>query len=298
MARVKLLYNPKAGDEDHSPDELISLIESKGHACEYASVKDSGWHKISNEVDFLIVAGGDGTVRKVIDKLLQRKLIDKLFPIAILPLGTANNLAKTLEVDLQTENAVDLWNIVNKRSFDVGKIYGLGRQKFMIEGLGFGVFPSLIKRMQMPGKNVGHSPEQELEIALEEFRHIIQSYKPCYCRIGIDGADHSGEYLMVEILNIRSIGPNLQIAPDGEVNDGEFEIVLAGAAQRDELLNYIENKLADKEIDPGLPIIKGRKIVLEWSGNDGHVDDAIIEIKKNQEIIIEVQQELIEFLTG
>jgi diacylglycerol kinase (ATP) len=295
MTKVKLLHNAAAGDEEHSHHDLISLIESKGFQCEYASVKGSGWHKISDDTDFVIVAGGDGTVRKVIDKMLDRKLIDKRFPLAILPLGTANNLAKTLQVDVTAEEAAQSWLLFRKRPFDVGKVYGLSGTKFFIEGLSYGIFPYLINRMQSP-RMVGDSPEEELEFALEELRNIVLSYQPCYCKLKIDGADHSGEYLLVEIMNIRSIGPNLILGPDVKVDDGEFDVVLAAEQHRQALVDYISNKLLGKEEKLELEIIKGRNIIIEWQGAHGHVDDESIKIKKPEEIRIEIQKGLLDFL--
>ena len=295
MTKVKLLHNAKAGEEDHSHYDLISLIESKGFHCEYASVKESGWHKISDDTDFIIVAGGDGTVRKVIDRMLDRKLIDKKFPLAILPLGTANNLAKTLQVEVPAEVAAESWLLFRKMPFDVGKVYGLSGKKFFIEGLGYGIFPYLINRMQS-ARIVAHTPDEELEFALEELRNIVLSYQPCYCKLEIDGADHSGEYLMVEIMNIRSIGPNLILGPDVKVDDGEFDVVLAAEEHRQTLVDYISNKLLGKEEKLELKIIKGRNITLEWQGTDGHVDDESIKIKKPEEIRIEIQKGLLEFL--
>jgi len=295
MTNVKLLHNAAAGDEEHSHHELISMIESKGFHCEYATVKESGWADISDDIDFLIIAGGDGTVRKVVGKLLDRKLIDKKFPMAILPLGTANNLAKTLQVDVSTEEAVESWLLSRKKPFDVGKIYGMSDKRFFIEGLGYGVFPYLIDRMQSP-RMTADTPEQELEIALEELRNIVRSYQPCYCNLEIDGVDHSGEYLMVEVMNIRSIGPNLILGPDVKVDDGEFDVALAGEEHREALIDYISGKLLDKEEAVPLQIIKGRTIKMQWHGSHAHVDDKHINITKPQEIKIEVLEGLIEFL--
>lgn len=296
MTIVKLLHNAKAGDEEHSCEALVSLIKSKGFSCGYASVKERGWHKIDDETDFLIIAGGDGTVRRVVEKLLDRKLIDKKFPMAILPLGTANNLAKTLQVETDTERAIESWRSFKKRPFDVGKIFGLKGKKFFLEGMGYGVFPHLMKRMEEPKNSVAETPEKKLEIAMKLLHEIVLSYKTSYCEIIIDGADHSGDYLMVEILNIRSIGPNLYLGPDVVVDDGEFDVVLVAKEQRNELASYVLNKIKGKEIRPDLNIIKGRNIQIEWHGNGGHIDDKRIKIKNPEKIKIEIQKSLLEFL--
>lgn len=296
MAKVQLLHNVKAGDEEHSHKDLIELIESKGFNCEYASVKEKGWDKFSDETDFLVVAGGDGTVRKVVDKLLQRRLIDKRFPLAVIPLGTANNLAKTLGIKESTDLVVDSWKTSKKRPFDVGKIYGMEGKSFFIEAMGYGIFPYLIKRMKSTDKNVPHTPEQELELALEELRNILSCYETCHCDIEIDGKDYSGNYLLVEIMNIRSIGPNLHLGPDVEIDDGVFDVVLLSEEHRSDFEDHLSDKVQGSQGNPALTIVKGKRIKLKWEGADCHVDDERIEITEPGEIVIEIEQGLIEFL--
>ena len=296
MANVQLLHNVKAGDEDHSGQKLIELIESKGFSCEYASVKEKGWDKFNDDTDFLILAGGDGTVRKVVDKLLHRKLLDKRYPLAIIPLGTANNLARTLGIQDSAEVAIESWQSAKTRPFDVGRIQGLEEKDFFIESIGYGIFPFLIKRMQSTSKIKPHTPEQELELALEELRTIVSAYEACYCKIEIDGKDYSGEYLMVEVMNIRSIGPNLHLAPNVEVDDGVFDVVLLSEEHRMEFGDHLADKLKGNEENPALTIVQGKHIKLEWQGSDCHVDDERLDISGPNEIVIDIQKGLIEFL--
>ncbi len=295
MAIVKLLHNDKAGDEEHSPDNLIALVESAGYTCDYRSIKKSGWHRISDETDFVIIAGGDGTVRKVVKKLLERKLDQKKFPIAILPLGTANNLAKTLGVDTDIRLTVQSWKRNKKCFFDVGKIYGLDEQTFFLEGLGYGVFPHLMKRMKQGPVDNEASADEQLETALKMFYDIVNAYKPRYCRLDIDGVDYTGNYILVEVLNIRSIGPNLYLGPDVKVDDGELDVVLVGEEHRTELARYILNKIKGIEAPPKLKLIKARNLQVEWHGSDGHVDDKRLKIEKPVVVRIETQKSLLEF---
>lgn len=94
MKIAKLLHNKGAGNEEHSKEELIELIEEAGYQCRYSSAKGIDEDDFEDEVDFLVAAGGDGTVRSITKKLLDRKALEKTFPIALLPLGTANNISK------------------------------------------------------------------------------------------------------------------------------------------------------------------------------------------------------------
>ena len=98
MKIINLLHNPTAGSEDHDREELISLMEKNGFECQYSSTKEN-WKDIDEKADFIVAAGGDGTIRKITKELLDRKLSEKTWPIALLPLGTANNIAQTLNIE-------------------------------------------------------------------------------------------------------------------------------------------------------------------------------------------------------
>src|SRR2546423_14870138 len=105
MRIVSLLHNPKAGNESHDKKKLREAIESAGFECRYLSTKKNGWKDFDEQVDFIVVAGGDGTVSKVAEELLKRNG-KKIIPIAILPLGTANNIAKSLHISGETEKII------------------------------------------------------------------------------------------------------------------------------------------------------------------------------------------------
>src|SRR5258706_10465064 len=90
--RVTLIHNPKAGRGKASPGALKKLLRDAGHKLSYHSCKERGWKEALMEpTDLVVVAGGDGTVGRV-----ARRLTGRGIPIALLPSGTANNIARTL----------------------------------------------------------------------------------------------------------------------------------------------------------------------------------------------------------
>ncbi|MEJ6980406.1 diacylglycerol kinase family protein [Pedobacter sp. P351] len=291
MKIAKLLHNPSAGDEDHSKKELISLIRTHGYECNYASIKEKGWDEFEEETDFIIIAGGDGTVRKAVKKIIERKLIDKQFPIAVLPMGTANNIATTL--GFNSKEDIGLWEAKNIKRIDIGKIAG-NEGLFFLEGFGYGVFPRLMKEMKVKD-NESDTPEKELQTALKVLMEIIDSYKAKSCVLDIDGIDHSGNYLLVEIMNIRSIGPNMTLAPMADPGDGLFEIVLISENQRDEFKQYISDKLNGLEKPFKFSTIQGKIIKIKWDGMLMHLDDELIDNEK-KEVKIEVMEGVLKFL--
>jgi diacylglycerol kinase family enzyme len=295
MKVVNLLHNPTAGNEDHAKEELISLLEENGFECSYSSIKKD-WKKMDEKGDFIVAAGGDGTIRKITKELLGRKRSEKTWPIALLPLGTANNIAQTLEINGATTDIIQSWHHAETKKFDVGQIRQLPDAEFFLESFGYGIFPFLIKKMKKIDKKEIETPEVELQKALEVLHEIIFSYEPKQCMLKIDGVDHSGKFLLVEIMNTKLIGPNLFLSPHGDPGDGQFEVILIPESDKEKLAAYISDKLKGIEVPYTFNHVKSKNINISWEGTHVHVDDEIIKIEKGKEIEIELREGLLEFL--
>jgi diacylglycerol kinase (ATP) len=90
--RITLMHNPKAGDAEHGSKQLMAALAEAGHHATYQSTKDRGFKKaLKQPTDLVLAAGGDGTTAKV-----AYRLVDSGISLSVLPLGTANNLARAL----------------------------------------------------------------------------------------------------------------------------------------------------------------------------------------------------------
>jgi len=304
MKVAKVLHNPNAGDGDNSDKDLIAALEAEGYRCSYLSTKEKGWEKrdwdkIESEgIDFVVVAGGDGTVRKLAGELLERKLIEKKLPIALLPFGTANNIARTLGIAGGAEEIIKSWKQHELKKYDVGRIDGIKKHNFFIESYGYGVFPRLMKEMRKLDKSLFENPEQKIKTALQLLYEIILNYKTKLCKLNVDGEDYTGKFLLVEIMNTSSIGPNLHLAPFADPGDEVFEVVLIAEGQRDEFAKYVKGKLAGKKEDPFFTVLKAKKLQIYWEGTALHVDDEHIVLDNAADVKIQIQPGLLEFLVA
>ena len=296
MKRVKLLHNPRAGDEKHDKDMLTSLLKANGLECNYASLKEKGWNVFEPASDFIAVAGGDGTIRKVIKELLRQKHNDKIWPIAVLPFGTANNIARTLGLVGKTEDIIKSWRKEKIKKYDFGRAVYNGEVSFFLESVGYGIFPYLMREMKKTGKEETEDPEEKMKAALKLLHKITLSYIPRYCQLEIDGADYSGKFLLTEIMNTRSIGPNLILAPNAATDDGILNVVLVTEKDKDKFAGYLLNKLKDKEKTYKFSDIKAKQIKISWDGTHIHADDKVIKFKNNTEVSIEIKSGLLEFI--
>ncbi len=296
MKTAQLLHNPEAGDEEHTKKELISITEANGFKCKYSSTKKKGWKELDPEVDFLIAAGGDGTVRKIIKLLLKRKVLEKKWPIALLPLGTANNIAKTLGISGTTEEIIQSWHRATLKKYDVGRIVDMEGAEFFLESFGYGIFPYLILEMEKQEKNSLEDPEEKIHAALELLHQIILAYEPQQCELEVDGTNHSGKFLLAEIMNTRSIGPNLVLSPNSDVSDGELEVVLIPENHKERFASYVLNKVRGEEEEFVASTLKAKNIRIGWDGTHIHVDGNIVKTRKSKEVRIELMEGLVEFL--
>ncbi len=74
---------------------------------------------VNKNPDLLIVAGGDGTVSDVVDQLVGRKI-----ELAVIPLGTTNNFAKSLGIPEDISEAMRIALTAKGQLIDLGKVNG------------------------------------------------------------------------------------------------------------------------------------------------------------------------------
>lgn len=250
---------------------------------------------MDEDVDFLVIAGGDGTVRKVAVKFLDKRE-GKRLPIALLPLGTANNIAKSLGINGHAKEVISNIAEEKKKEFDVGRLKGIEEGSIFLESFGYGIFPSLMKVMKEKPVDESKTPEEELKAALERVHNIILSQAAESFDITIDGMQHTGKYIMVEVMNITSIGPNLGLSPNSDPGDGEFETVLIPESQREEFASYVSHKINGVEKTFIPLIVKGSDICIDSSVSTLHIDDELIDVEKPGRITMKPDRAMLEFL--
>jgi len=274
QTKIHLVYNPTAGAEEHESEHLIGLLQAAGYRCDYSSSKKKILKKIASDVKYIVVAGGDGTIRKTVLELLDKKLKYKR-PFAILPLGTANNIASSLAIEENLRLNVDAWKKEKLQKLDIGIARTRKEEEHFIESFGFGLFPALIRWMQEQTRAIPENPDDEVKQAHNALLHLAKHYEPIAATILLDGREVSDEFLMIELLNISRLGPKLQLAKNADPGDGMLELILIKAKQRPLIIKYLEEIVAGKKpIFPIKPIAVNRlKITLETK--DIHVDDGL-----------------------
>jgi diacylglycerol kinase family enzyme len=271
---ITLLHNPAAGGAEPSRYELVRALVAAGHAVCYQSTKEKGYEKaLAEPGDLVLVAGGDGTVRKAAGHLLGRNV-----PLALLPLGTANNIAKALGVEGSPAQVIAGLASARPRRFDAGLAKGAWGENHFLEAVGLGLFAVTMCLVDRRAHHrEGRAEHQDLGLTrdLRFLNRVLRDLRPQGWHIEVDGHDLSGDYLLCEVMNTPSVGPNLQLAPRADVGDGLFDVVLATEQERDSLGAYIAARVAGDDPEPDLPIRRARQVSIIAAGAEVHVDDEL-----------------------
>ncbi len=278
--KVQILHNPTAGKDDYTKEEVEKFVRQGPFSkVNYVSTEDEGWEKFEkNKSDLIFLAGGDGTVHKLAAVLLRTKNLHSRTPIHILPLGTANNIARTLDV-VSPFKLHAFHTSKQLQKFDVGKVQGLADQQFFLEGVGAGIFPALIAEMKENPVEVSTANE-EIHYTLERLLKIVKDFKAQQATIKTSGISITGRFLLLEVMNIQYIGPNIELAAKTDPGDGYFDLVLIPEEKRAELIKYLEKRLARKadEYDTKdlLFTMRIKDAEIHWEDSHVHVDDDLI----------------------
>jgi diacylglycerol kinase (ATP) len=104
-------------------------------------------------------------------------------------------------------------------------------------------------------------------------RERLWDYPAKRVEITLDGKDFSGEYIPAEVMNIQYLGPSLHLAPNADPGDGQLEVVLLSAGERDQLDEHIAARAEGRIHRPRWTVARGKRLQLSWDGSDMHVDD-------------------------
>jgi diacylglycerol kinase (ATP) len=268
--RITLYYNKNAGS-GVSIQSLRREVEAGGHELVQTVSKDVdlGGSLDGSSTELVVVAGGDGTVSRAADVLVWRAT-----PLTILPVGTANNIATSLGIEGSIMQLSRGWSTGHRLAVDTGVACStLGERRFL-EAVGVGWIPTSIATMKADSDSEEGDRDSKLARATHRYRDVLAGLKPRRWRLTLDGTRLDDDFLLVEVLNIRSIGPNLVLSTDVDPSDGFFSVVTATEKHRKELDDYLSRRIEGTACNLTLPTWRAREIGIE-GGDALHVDDEV-----------------------
>ncbi len=235
--RVKLIANPgagKAADADNNLKYVTGYLEQNGFKVDVAWAKPKeeatpiARRAVKDGYKFVVAMGGDGTIEAV-----MRGTIGSKTRLGIVPVGTENNIAKSLGIPIDLEEACAVIVSGNTRKLDMGQVKTRKGKKFVFFematiGLSAAIYPDANK--------VSNGKLSGIKDAALTFLH--QETKPKVFLTLNDESKIEIETMLVMVSNTPIFGKNFLVAPNASLQDGLLDISVYPDFSKVELLRY------------------------------------------------------------
>jgi diacylglycerol kinase family enzyme len=95
--------------------------------------------------------------------------------------------------------------------------------------------------------------------------------EPECLKMTLDGKELSGDFLVLEIMNISHVGPGLNLAPNADPGDRLLDVVHARADRRAALLEWLNEGEYGEE--PPVDITRAAEVKITWAGTSLRLGD-------------------------
>jgi diacylglycerol kinase (ATP) len=278
--RIVFIVNPKAGTnlqkhitksvERYLDHQLFTYgiwhTEKSGHAADLArKAQKEGY-------DIVVAVGGDGSINEVASALMHSDTV-----LGMIPAGSGNGLAMHLGYGRDIDKAIQMLNTAKVQTIDCGRLNGIPFVN--LAGIGFDGF--VAKKMKSSTWR-GFFP------------YLINSviaglrYTPRVCTIETEDRSITKKCFVITVANGPMYGYNFQIAPDAELDDGLFSVVIFKDVPRWQYFAAIPSSLKGKIYEAGfVEHYTARRIkVASESRNFVHIDGESIELEGDLEFEI------------
>lgn len=229
--RARVVINPIAGPGrtrtlNSCVDLAKTTLTAHGYEPDIQITKAPGdSYRLAREgveanVDLVVAWGGDGTVNGAASACAETPV-----PLAIIPGGSGNGLARDLLIPLNAKAAFTIAATGSVRTIDAGDLHG--SLFFNVAGIGFDA--RIADRLASPGARRGLLGYVIATIGeLRAYEPGVYSIRNAF---DVEGRQHMADIinhpaLFIALANSRQYGSGAQIAPKALLDDGMIEIVV------------------------------------------------------------------------
>lgn len=268
MKPIGVIVNPKAnrGKGQQSGEQVFAELAKSGIPAINLSGSDAnnasskGQLAISEqELSGIVAVGGDGTAQLAVNLCVPNQL-----PMGLIPAGSGNDQARELKIprDSISASVEHLINHLDKpRRVDVMRVKTSSREFWSLGSISAGFDALCAQRAN--GLKWPKGPNSYVAAMLLE----LPRFEPIEYHLDVDGEKRSLKAMLCGVANVKNFGGGMQISPNSEITDGEFEVFILHEVSRSKLLRifptvYSGKHIAFKEVE----IFKAKSISIS---NDG-----------------------------
>jgi diacylglycerol kinase (ATP) len=257
VRRAVLIFNPASGrDESNNATRLSQIVRSlRAHGIEATiGLKTSGKaartlasDAVRDKCPLVIVAAGDGTIGDVASQLVGTSTV-----LGLVPIGTMNNVARSLGIPLDIDDACGLIAMGTTRHIDLGRVHTnlSAHDEYFLECAGVGL--SAIGAMA--GQEFEKRRWRGLPRALKRFFQA----KLGKMRIELDGTVIEASTRIVTVCNAPLMGNNMLAAPEAKMDDGYLDVSVYDGMGDAALVSHF--MAASSHTPDGLKIYRARRM--------------------------------------
>jgi diacylglycerol kinase (ATP) len=213
--RALLLINTHARQGQNRLSEAVQCLKELGFdLIEEETQQPQQLYEViirhQHEVDLVIVGGGDGTLNAAVDALVETQL-----PLGIIPLGTANDLAKTLEIPNSLPEACKIIAKNQVRRIDLGWVNGKHFFNVASCGLSVKITQRLTKQVKRRWGILAYAIT-----ALQ----VIWKSRPFSAEISINDTSMAVKTVQIAVGNGRYYGGGMAVVHDATIDDQRLDL--------------------------------------------------------------------------
>ena len=265
--RAAIIYNPvarKLSRSQHLLQRTIDALKRQGIEASLVATTRPGSasvqakRQIEAGCDLILAAGGDGTINEVANGMVHSGI-----PLAMIPGGTANVLARETRVPIDMLSAVRCLSTMVPVRVAIGMLrMGSFEQRSFLCMAGAGLDAEIVCRLNL-----------DLKAALGKLAYYIggfsQVLRPLHeFEVTVDGKPYEASFALIS--RVRNYGGDLEIARGASLLRNEFQVVLFRGKHSLRYLPYLAAvglRLADRM--SGCTFVYGRSVTCQSHNGDG-----------------------------
>lgn len=221
MKKIKLIYNSIAGQSKfkYFLDSIIESFNLNGYDVSIFRVSkkvdlNEYIKNLDKDIHGIVVAGGDGTINKIVNALVKNNI---KIPLGIIPAGTSNDFAKHIKMPYNFSKCIDKILAGNIQDVDVGR----ANDKYFINVCSAGLFTNASQKVDVKLKN-------SIGKLSYFFAAIYELFKFRPFEVKIETADNIffEQVSLFLIFNGSSVGGLDKFTDGSNIQDGLLDIVI------------------------------------------------------------------------
>lgn len=288
--RPQIIVNPESnkGRTGRRWNHIKAALGSffKEYRCEFTE-KPSHATEISRTAikegaELIVGVGGDGTMNEIANGFFENhRIINPETSLGLVPSGTGSDLSRSLGIPRGLKSAIKVITENPSRQIDTGKVKfqtadGQEVERYFLNITDFGIGGEVVRHM------TENRMKRKKSTYLRSLISTFIAFRNKRLQIQIDGQELPIEdYMIGAVSNGKVFGKGMKIAPNAELDDGLFDIVLIKGMR---ILEFCKNAWriysGTHLSHPKIDMIQGRNIKVAPANDEEQ--DVLIEVDGEQ----------------